>query len=172
MNSVGGSEGRGGFTLLELIIVLVVISVFLTVSLPLFDLTGKGPDPRKELNTLTHLLATLKQQAVQEEKTFSLHISPSGSRLWLTDSSMDESAKDRAMETAFKTFKAIRISRVTPFGTRDGETETIRFFKKGYSDPVIFQVEGLKAPVFLKLEPFLPGTQSLPDFPDLNNCIE
>lgn len=170
MSSSGGIGGKDGFSLLELIVALVIISTILAVSLPQFNLTGGASPARREFNRLTRLLADLKHQAVQEEKTFFLHLSPSGSRLWLTDSSMDESAQETAMETAFETFRIIRISRIETPGTGYGEAETIRFFKRGYSDLAILQVEGLKAPVYLKLEPFLPGTRSLPDLPDINDC--
>ena len=168
MNRIGS---QAGFTLLELIIVLVIFSVILTLSLPLFDPTGKTARPRRELNTLSHLLASLKQEAVQKEKDFCLHISASGTRLWLTDSSMSESEKDHAMEMAFEDFNAIRISRVKTLKPQDGSPETICFFRRGYSDLAILQVEGLDTAVVLKLEPFLPGTQALSDFPDINDCI-
>jgi len=161
--------GQGGFTLVEMLIVLGMMAAIVGVTLPLLDLGG-GPAPRQELNALNRLLFSLKHRAVQEEKTVFLHISPSGRRLWLTDSSMDASAKKSAMDTSVETFEAIQISRVEIFGTPDREPQTIRFFKKGYSDLAILKVEGLEAPVILKLEPFLPRPLFLPVFVDLNAC--
>jgi len=160
---------QDGFTLVEMVIVLGMMAAIAGITLPLLDLGG-APAPRQELNTLNQLLFSLKHQAVQEEKTVFLHISPSGKRLWLTDSSMDTLARKTAGQTSVETFEAIQISRINIFGTPATAPQTIRFFKKGYSDLAVLEVEGLETPVILKLEPFLPRPLFLSVFVDLNAC--
>ena len=75
--------GNRGFTLIEMIVVIALISIMLVVAIPRLEggLFSDGSD-----ETARWIIATvrgLKEKAVVENKTFLLNVSPDVQRLWI-----------------------------------------------------------------------------------------
>jgi general secretion pathway protein H len=78
------SHVRAGFTLLELVLVLLIISVAIAIVMPSLSNTARGRrvgDTAAQLVTLTNYA---HNQAISEGKLYRLNLQPNGSGFWLT----------------------------------------------------------------------------------------
>ena len=147
-----------GFTLVELIVVITVISVFLVVALPSFRWGGMFQNHGQGVAVLAELLENLKTRAVRENVDIFLHVDTATGLAWITDSAMDETAAQDARDAPLVIPEDLTISQVE-FPAQNHaphpDHQIIRFSRNGYSDLVILQVQGADTPVSLKIEPFL-----------------
>jgi prepilin-type N-terminal cleavage/methylation domain-containing protein len=148
-----------GFTLIELIVVMLLISILLAVAIPRFE-SGILEDPIKKISRwMISTTRFLRSQAIQHQKLQSLVIDMDNSKLWVIDESMDEQTLTTAAEKAFKLPGAIRIVDVQ-FPQRDrmnSGTIEIHFYPAGYSDRSIIHLEDDDAHRFsIMVEPLLP----------------
>jgi prepilin-type N-terminal cleavage/methylation domain-containing protein len=133
-----------GFTLLELMVVMLLISIVLAISIPKF---GGGPfqDPVKKLSRwMINTVKTLRSAAIQQQKTQGLIIDLSNRRMWLVNDAMDEEAVQAAASNKAMTLPdAIRYMDVQfPQQERiSSGTAEVRFYPAGYSDQVLIHLE-------------------------------
>ena len=160
MNSTFRATRPGdGFTLIELMVVMLLISIVLAVAIPKFD-GGAFQDPVKKLSRwMINTVRTLRSAAIQKQKVQGLVIDLSNQRMWLTNEDMDEEALAAAADKALTLPTAIRIVDVQfphQESVTSGTTE-VRFYPAGYSDQVLIHLETDNAERFAYLvEPLLP----------------
>ncbi|MCP4744932.1 MAG: prepilin-type N-terminal cleavage/methylation domain-containing protein [Desulfobacteraceae bacterium] len=147
------------FTLLELMVVMLLISIILAVSIPKFD-SGIGQDPVKRVTRrLINTARALRSEAVQKQKMQTLVIDFTNNRMWMINENMDEDAKSQATEKAFKLPSSIRIANVVyPDQDRElSDTAQINYYPAGHSDRAIILMEkdGVERFSYL-IEPLLP----------------
>lgn len=147
-----------GFTLIELMVVMLLISIVLAVAIPRFE-GGAFQDPVKKLSRwMINTVRTLRSAAIQKQKTQSLVIDLSNNRMWLVNEDMDEDAMAAAADKALALPAAIRFVDVQyPFqdAVTSGTTE-VRFYPAGYSDQALIHIETDDAQRFTYLvEPLL-----------------
>ena len=151
--------GRG-FTLIELMVVMLLISIVLAITLPKFG-GGAFQDPVKKLSRwMINTVKTLRSAAIQQQKTQGLVIDLSNRRMWLVNDAMDEEAMQAAASNKALTLPdAIRYMDVQfPQQERmtTGTTE-VRFYPAGYSDQVLIHLETEDdEKVTYLVEPLLP----------------
>ena len=151
--------GRG-FTLIELMVVMLLISIVLAITLPKFG-GGAFQDPVKKLSRwMINTVKTLRSAAIQQQKTQGLVIDLSNRRMWLVNDAMDEEAMQAAASNKALTLPdAIRYMDVQfPQQERmtTGTTE-VRFYPAGYSDQVLIHLEtDNDEKVTYLVEPLLP----------------
>src|SRR5690606_27050983 len=125
-----------GFTLIELMVVMLLVSILLAVAIPRF---GSGPfqDPVKKMSRWTiNTVRALRGAAVQKHKQQSLVVDLNQHRLWVTNEEMNEAALLEASEHAFRLRASMRIVGVQ-FPDKDrisSGTAEIHFYPSGYSD--------------------------------------
>jgi prepilin-type N-terminal cleavage/methylation domain-containing protein len=151
--------GRG-FTLLELMVVMLLISIVLAIALPKFG-GGAFQDPVKKLSRwMINTVKTLRSAAIQKQKTQGLVIDLSNRRMWLVNDAMDEEAMQAAASNKARTLPdAIRYMDVQfPQQERiTTGTAEIRFYPAGYSDQVLIHLEtDDDEKVTYLVEPLLP----------------
>jgi prepilin-type N-terminal cleavage/methylation domain-containing protein len=149
-----------GFTLLELMVVMLLISIVLAIAIPKFG-GGAFQDPMKKLSRwMINTVRTLRSAAIQQQKTQSLVIDLSNRRMWLVNDAMDEEAMQAAASNkALSLPDAIRYMDVQfPQQERiSSGTAEVRFFPAGYSDQVLIHLETDDAEKLTYLvEPLLP----------------
>lgn len=147
-----------GFTLVELIVVITVISVFLVVALPNFRWAGMFQNRDQGVAVLVELIENLKGRAVLKNVDIFLNVDTATGLAWITDAAMDETAAQDARENPLDIPGDLMISAVEFPGEESGrhpDRQTIRFSRNGYSDLAILHVQGASTPVSLKIEPFL-----------------
>ena len=164
-----------GFTLVEVIVVITIIATFLAFSIPVFKDAGFFKTERQGINDLAGLITSLKYRAMQENHDIFLHIDIASDRVWITDTSMDDPARENARVDAFELAGNLRISgiafaRSTQEIREDRTIQTIRFSRHGYSDLVILQLDGADTPVSMKIEPFLMDVETVFDRVSFDDC--
>jgi len=159
-HQVGKSKwSREGFTLIELIVVISLISIMLFLSVPRFSYFFTSDDTARTLRWLIVKIKLLKTSAVKEQKMYTLHADMDSGLLWISNESMEtEEDKAAAMEQGFTLPDDVKLADVEfpntgkiPAGTAD-----ISFYKRGFSDRAIIHIEsaGDKTKSLL-VEPFL-----------------
>jgi len=162
-----------GFTLIELIVVLGIISTLLFFSMPLFKDAGIFQNKNTEMGKLIQLIQSLKRRSIQKNMDLSLHISLDSNAVWITDSTMDETALQQARDDRTHLFHDLKITGIEFPGRSDTprEAHVIFFSKKGYSDMAILHMDDEDGPVSLKIEPFLMEVNPMPGHISFHDCI-
>lgn len=159
-----------GFTLIELMVVMLLISIVLAVAIPRFE-GGPFQDPTKKLsrwmiNTVRHL----RSAAIQQQTVQALVIDLNHQRVWISHEGMSEEALSTAEDKAMTIDKSIQIRNVQ-YPDREPlayGTVEIRFYPQGYSDRALIQLETDDAEqlTFL-IEPLLPKIKILEEWINL-----
>lgn len=132
-----------GYTLIELIVVICVLALMLGFTLPKVQDVVMSDPFEKTSRQWVILIRSLKQAAVADQKTYTLHIDTSRNRFWETDDTLSEEQIAAAEEKATRLPAGIGFSKVTFLGNRAVSTGVvaIRFYPKGYSDGVEMLIE-------------------------------
>jgi prepilin-type N-terminal cleavage/methylation domain-containing protein len=152
-------EKNLGFTLIELIVVLALISIMLFVTVPKFMETVFQDDLGKTSRWLIGTVRHLKTQSVKMQKRHYLHFDPGNMRFWLSHEAMSENDVEKAKESGFEIPEDLHVSTLLmdKSETKMNPIITISFYEKGYSDPAVFNVDdGSGKRTTLRIEPFLP----------------
>lgn len=132
-----------GFTLIELIVVIVLIGLMFTFALPKMDgfLFTSSTDRVSRWIVLN--VANLKKLSMKKQLVHVLNIDTESNSLWISTEDMDEAGVLEARENGFTFPESVNIVDVVyPFeGDEDGEFKDIFFYKQGYSDNAIIHIE-------------------------------
>jgi len=147
-----------GFTLIELIVVITLISLMLFFAIPRFQVDVLSDNTNKVSRWIMLKVHSLKEKAVREQKLYVLHISLDSSRLWITSEIMSQEEIQAAEANGYELSDDINLLDVEypdeekiSVGRAD-----IYFYKKGYSDKAIIHIsnDDNERRSFL-IEPFL-----------------
>ncbi|QTA78571.1 Prepilin-type cleavage/methylation N-terminal domain-containing protein [Desulfonema limicola] len=151
---------KSGFTLVELIVVIALLSIMLAFALPRFEGNMLADNNKKVTRWFMNQVQILRQNSLKNRKVYILNISPDAGTMWITDESMTEEDLETASQNGYSLPDDITITGILyPDGDKIsfGSAE-IRFYKTGYSDKVIIHIEDDdNNPVSLLIEPFLPA---------------
>lgn len=148
-----------GFTLIELMVVMLLISIVMAIAIPRFS-GGAFQDPVKKLSRwMINAVRTLRFAAIQKQKMQSLIIDLDHQRMWMVNEDMDEEAMMAASEKALSlpdTIRFVDVQYPQQESVTSGTTE-VRFFPAGYSDQALIHLETEDTERFSYLvEPLLP----------------
>ncbi len=147
-----------GFTLIELIVVITLISLMLFFAIPRFQVDVLSDNTNKASRWIMLKVHSLKEKAVREQKLYVLHISLDLNRLWITSEIMSPEELQAAEANGYELSDDINLLDVEypdeekiSVGRAD-----IYFYKKGYSDKAIIHIsnDDNERRSFL-IEPFL-----------------
>ena len=151
-------NGKRGFTLIELVVVMTLMGLMLFYTLPRFDEAMTLDKSRKFSRWLILKTKTLKEKALQEKKRYTLHIGMDSGKVWVSDASMSEEALLSMEENGHDIPEDLRVVGVEypEKGQISAGTADICFYKDGYSDKVLIHLEDddSNQTTFL-IEPFL-----------------
>lgn len=151
------NRGRGGFTLIELVVVMALVGIMLLIAVPNFQhlLTD---DSRKASQWILLQVPKFKARAISEHQVYFLHVDMDRQRLWFSNGSMSDDEQALAMEEGFQLSDTVRIVEIlfaSEGGFNAGEA-IISFYPKGYSDKAIVHMEGKdEERLSFVFEPFL-----------------
>jgi len=139
----GTRTGDSGFTLIELMVVMLLITIVFAVTAPKLD-TGILQDSRKSTTRwMKNTISDIRAAAVQKQQNYTLIINLDDGRIWYTNDSMEEEARMAAAEKAFKVPASIQFIDVQ-FPRKDristGSAEIV-FYAGGYADQAAINVE-------------------------------
>lgn len=147
-----------GFTLLELIIVIMLMSILLSFTIPAFQ-KGGGDSPDDAARGLLHAVRKLKTAALIRQQVHRLHLDLDQSRIWVTREAKGNEGDAAPRQSEWALPGDIRIAHVRFQDNREvrsGRVE-IAFYPQGYSDRAIVRLtnDGSE-PTDLIVEAFLP----------------
>lgn len=155
-------SGEAGFTLVELIVVIALISILLFFSMPRFQGEILEDGTQKALRWVMHTAKNLRQDAVKHQKTCILHIDPGQGAMWVSDAAMTEEEAEAARKEKYEFPSHMTIVGVEfPGGDKGGQEEAeIRFHPKGYSDraAIHFRTND-EEQISVVIEPFLANVK-------------
>ncbi len=160
-----------GFTLIELIVVISLISVLLFFSLPALE-RGFLINSETRADDINRLVNDLKKRAVFQQIDYSLQIDTISGTVWVTDETMNEEALNHSKENAISLSENLNIINIDfPGAVISGDKEyQIKFRKQGYSDFAVIHIVEDKKDLTLTIEPFLPKVQLINGHISLEDC--
>jgi prepilin-type N-terminal cleavage/methylation domain-containing protein len=153
-----GFERIKGFTLIELVVVISLISIMLFFAVPRFQ-NNVLSDSTKEVSRWILLkIPYIKERAVREQKKYVLHVSFESNKLWITNEAMQQEALQSAETNGYtlpEDIKLLDVEYPDKEKISTGEAD-IYFNKEGYSDKAIIHLENDDDEKFsFLIEPFL-----------------
>ncbi len=148
---------RGGFTLLELIVVMALMGIVFFFAIPRFEKSFFLDDAKQGARWLIGKLQGLREEAQRTRRLYVLNIDFEARRVWHTTEAMTLEEVDLAMRRAQPVPGGARVAAVEfPPDIRiaSGRTE-IRFYGDGHSDMALIHLQLGEATSSFLLEPFL-----------------
>jgi prepilin-type N-terminal cleavage/methylation domain-containing protein len=150
-----------GFTLLELVIVLSIISIALLFSIPVLKNIQIFSVSNDETGKILFFVEKLKKDSVQENKNMFMHIDLLKQRIWVTKEISEDEKENMGAKSGFVLSKIKIVDVVFSKEIKSDQHEyhneyQIKFSNKGYSDMVIihFRDEDENDATII-IEPFL-----------------
>ncbi|MGD2186065.1 MAG: prepilin-type N-terminal cleavage/methylation domain-containing protein [Desulfobacterales bacterium] len=146
-----------GFTLLELIVVISLLSIMLVLTVPRFHSTLFLDETKTGSRWIIGKIQQLKEAAIRDQKQHTLHIDLDTERYWQTDESMSTEALESAALNADPLPSGLQIADIEyPIrGKIDSGQTDITFYKDGHSDQVLIHLQDGAKYVSYLIEPFL-----------------
>jgi len=150
---------NNGFTFIELLVVISLISLMLCIAVPRFQDTLLSDNTNKVSRWIMAKVRALKAKAVRDQKRYVLHFSLDFNRMWTTHTLMSEEELQNASQNAYQLPGDLKLLDVEYPGdeTISGGQADINFYQKGYSDMALIHIEdGNEEQLSFVVEPFLP----------------
>lgn len=148
-----------GFTLMELIAVTCLISLFLMFSMPrlqsLMPMDPMNASVRRLISTMTEL----KNVALRDSRDYTLHLDLDHRLMWISHEFMTDAEKEAAKKNGHHLPAGVRFEdvEIAGFAGKPSRTADIIFNRRGYSSKAMIHLRGADAgTVSMLIETFLP----------------
>ena len=167
------TDREQGFTLVELVVVLCILSGLVLFSLPVFQNMDLFSGSNTQVGQIARLANDLKTRAVEQNTDLIMHLETGAGRIWISSEAMDEDALEAARENGVVLSDGMEILDVEYPGIRNigARKYTIRFRKQGYSDFALVHITSKGENLTLEIEPFLSRVELLDGHVFLEDCI-
>ncbi len=149
-----------GFTLIELVVVLALVSLMLFVTLPRLPANPFVDEKRKTSAWLMGRIQALKDKAVFQARDHFLHIDLESGHLWSTHAAMnaDELAGARQSGSVLPAGTRVQGVAFPDSGQQTTGQVNIRFSRNGYAQMALIHTAfSDDTQRWFLVEPFLPG---------------
>lgn len=171
----GGNTAARGFTLIELIVVIFLIGMFLSITIPRLRDAVLTDSLKNSSRKLISYITELRNMAIRDNVDCYLILDIDSNRLWIDSPMMEDEEQENIQETAYVFPEDVQITDIL---FRD-ETEitagitSIRFTKEGYIRPSIIHLGSKDGRKFsFVLSPFLGRVELLEDYVDFEEIDE
>ena len=158
-----------GYTLIELIVVVVLIGLTLTLTIPRFRYVLLTDDLKATTRKMVGMINNLRNDAIREQRDYILRFDLESSQIWIDSPAMTDEERSMAREKAFKLAEGIRILDIWFKGEGKkiaGETG-IRVNRRGYVQPSVIHLGSEEGKEYtLVLRPFLGRVNILENYVD------
>lgn len=147
-----------GFTLIELIVVISLIAIMFSFSIPRFHHAGIYPEAHNLSRAMIQTITELKEKSFGEQKRYTLHLNISEGIMWITHEFMTASQIEEASKSGRQIPDALRLLEVEfPLHNQHiSHQADIHFYPRGYSDKAVIYFEKAHNGRFaVVVEPFL-----------------
>ena len=155
-------KNTGGYTLIELVVVITLIGTMLFFAIPRIQATFLSDGTQKFSRWLITTTRGLKAAAVRDQKQYVLNVNLDAGKLWVTSDTMPEEERRNAEQDSYRLPEDVRIIDLEfPLqGKITGGQAEIGFYKADYSDKVLIHIEDKRRrQLTFLIEPFLPGVR-------------
>ncbi len=153
------SSRTAGYTLLELMVVIMLLSFLLGFAVPAFQKGGETDSLEGAARSLRHAVGKLKAAALSRQQIHKLHLDMDANRIWVTRGGEDSEDEASTRQPALTLSDDIQIASVQFPDNRDVRSGTaeIVFYPQGYSDRAIVKLsDDGDTSTDLIIEAFLP----------------
>ena len=158
-----------GYTLIELIVVIILISLMMTLTIPRFRNAVLSDNLESATRRLINTIKTLRVDSIRERKAYYLRFDLESGRFWVDSSDMNEEAHSIALEKVYSLPDDVHILDIQlkdKGKITTGET-AILFSRKGYIQPSAIHLGSDEDKKFtLALSPFLGRIKLFEDYID------
>ncbi len=161
------NPGKHGYTFVELMVVIVLIGLMLTVTFPRLRESLLTDTLKSTVRRLVGTIKHLRNEAVREHRTYTLHFDFESDMFWADYSDMTEEERLEAKKQAFFLPKEVRLIDVWSKGEgKKGSGEAqILFNKRGYVKPSAIHIGSKDDRNFtVVISPFLTRIQVLEEY--------
>ncbi len=149
---------KKGYTFVELIVVIVMVGIVLTFAAPRLRHALLTDHLKTVARKMVGILHNLRNEAVREHQTYTLHVDLNSNKFWTADTSMTGGEQDLAREQGSALPADVRIRDVWIQGEgkiAEGEAR-ILFTPKGYTRMSAIHLRSEDGrEITLELSPFL-----------------
>jgi len=155
--STVGSLNNGGYTLIELVVVTVLIGIVLYLGLPALRDTLLDDSLKSASRQLVGTIRELRSEAVREQVDYVLLFDLNHNNYWTYTADMTPEKRDDRRRYAKPFPEGVRVEDIRLAG-QEKQTEgegAITFYKKGYVQPALIHLAWDERRLTVVLEPFL-----------------
>jgi general secretion pathway protein H len=153
-----------GYTLIELTVVIILIGIILSVTLPRIQDSILTDNFKGTTRRMINLINQLRNDAIRENKDFSLHLDLESNQYWVESPDMSDEVRAEAHAKASVIPEGVRMVDIWLQGSGKkmmGEAD-IWFSRKGYIQPSVIHLRSEDDREFtLILKPFLGKVEIL-----------
>ncbi|WP_319574373.1 prepilin-type N-terminal cleavage/methylation domain-containing protein [uncultured Desulfobacter sp.] len=162
-----------GFTFVELMVVVGIFTIVLLFSIPVFRQIHLTSNASDHAAGLIFFLENLKHRAMVENKNFTLHMDSGSGKIYVTDDTMDEDARQVALNNGVSLKGDLQLLNLEfpDDDTRPGDDKTICFFSKGYSDRALIHVREDSREMTIQLCMFQKKVHLIDQYVSYDDCI-
>jgi prepilin-type N-terminal cleavage/methylation domain-containing protein len=147
-----------GFSLIELVAVISILSIMLFLTLPGFDIFSRQDDLKGAARWIMGQVPGLKTKAMEDQKAYILTLDLDNNTMMVSSGEPLAEGEERPVLKSHPLSEAVRLKEVSFPGAgliTSGRPE-IRFYPKGYCDQAIIHIQDENNHSFsLVIEPFL-----------------
>ncbi|NPV03911.1 MAG: prepilin-type N-terminal cleavage/methylation domain-containing protein [Syntrophaceae bacterium] len=146
-----------GYTLIEIVVVIVLVGVILLLAVPRVQDTVTGDRMRSAVRNLAGAARELRAEAVRQQVDHFLHLDLDRRAVWNTRDDMTAEVRTARRNLARTLPPGVRIADVaiTDEGKKNQGEVVIRFFRQGYVQPAAIHLTDDERAMTLILQPFL-----------------
>ncbi|MFH1673737.1 MAG: GspH/FimT family pseudopilin [Pseudomonadota bacterium] len=154
--SIAGKSSNKGYTLIELVAVVVLIGLFLTISVPKLRETFFSSNLKSAVRRLTGTIEQLRSDAVREHQELRLNFDLDSESYWVTSSNMNDKEIEDVTRISLPSGVDL-IDVASPSGKVMVGSTAIRFSPRGYVEESLIHLGDRSENVYtLFLPSFLP----------------
>ena len=151
------SRHSKGFTLIELIVVLVLLGIMFGITVPKFRQAILSDSLDSTSLRLIGLVQNLRERAISDQVSYLLHFDIQEKKFWAFAGNASEEDQESARLRAYKLPDGVEIQDIWSWGSGRNYSEgVIRFSRKGYIEQSMIHLQSEDGrEVSLELTPFL-----------------
>ena len=149
------------FTLIELIVVVALMGLMLFFSLPRLQNNPFLNDTKKSSRWLISKVQTLKENAVRDQKRYTLHFDLDSGKVWETNEAMSPEDIENTVMDSYALPDDLRIIDIEypSIGKIYSGQAEITFHKAGYTNKALVHMQDGDTYLSFLIEPFLPDVE-------------
>ena len=165
-------KNREGFTLIELTMVVFLLSIMLSLTLPSLRDIALSDNLKNTVRTMTSTVKELRYQAIKNGEEYDLVFSFGSKEFWTDSAHLTDEERVAAKKNSFSLPSDVRVIDIS---FRDGEKKTsgevsIGFSKEGYIVPSVIHLGSEDGRQFsFILRPFLGDVDIIEDYIEIRD---